>query len=486
MKKILVAVITIALVLPFFSACNPKPEETSEDSIDANAITVKDMDGRNFRVLCWDFGYGSKSILGYTGEVITNIEDSTSASVVDTAKQNVINLVQEDYNCTITGTVYAGIRADFTESIRNMVLSGSDDYDMIFDAYEYLAPFVTDDTLVDLNTIPTIDFTNEWWDQNAREDLSILNKLYFMCGDINTYDNDGTWCMLFNKNMLRDLNLDIDLYQLVKDDKWTFDKFTEICKSNITMDANGDGILDEKDIWAFGTETYNIYVHVVAGGQKIVKKDSDDVPYFSIQNEGTYNALGKAIEFYTDKNTVMVGNAHPYTQKGFANVWEETIHKAFIEDRELFYMCGLINVPSFREMVSDFGILPVPKMHPNQDRYYHTVSKANMTAMCIPQTVQNIDDIGIVIEALGKYSREIVTPAYYDIQLKYRDARDEDSSEMLDRIFASRTYDLGAAFNWGDTLTNYMVMDMNFVSRFESIMGPAEVALENTLEKLQK
>lgn len=182
----------------------------------------------------------------------------------------------------------------------------------------------------------------------------------------------------------------------------------------------------------------------------------------------------------------MVGDAPPYTGKGFENVWEATVHKAFIEGRELFYMCGLINVPSFRNMEDDFGILPVPKMSADQDRYYHTVSVANMSVLALPLNVENVEDLGIVIEAMGKYSREYVTPAYYDIQLKYRDTRDNESSEMLDLIFSSRTFDIGAAFNWGNTLTNLMLLDMNYTSRFDAIMDAAQVALEQTLESINE
>ncbi|HAN20287.1 MAG: hypothetical protein A2Y15_03615 [Clostridiales bacterium GWF2_36_10] len=491
MKKILVIILTFLFLVPFSTACGEDPilesnESAETTSSDLNAIPVKDMEDREFKVLCWYFGYGSKSVLGFKGEVIT-VADEENASAVDTAKRTVLNKVQEDYNCKITGTVRGDDHIAFTNTIRNMVIADTKDYDMIFDAYGNLAPLVTENILYDLNTISNIDFTNSWWDQNARNDLSILNKLYFMCGDINTYDNDGTWCTLFNKTLQNKIGLgDIDFYQLVKDGEWTFDKFTEICKSGITKDTTGDGLLDEFDTWALGTETYNVYVHVVGAGEKIVRKDADDKPYFTIQEEATSNALSKILELYMDKNTVMVANAVPYTNKGYPNVWEATVHKAFIEGRELFYTCGLINVPSFRNMDEDFGILPIPMMVEGQTDYYHTVSIHNMSAVCIPKNVVNVEDVGLIMEALGKYSKEIVTPAYYDIQLKYRDARDDESGEMLDIIFASRSFDLGAAFNWGNTLSNYMVMDTNYTSRFESIMDAADLALETTLEQIQQ
>jgi ABC-type glycerol-3-phosphate transport system substrate-binding protein len=486
MKRFFVIIVAALFLLPLLVSCKSEPKNVTSGTSqsDEKTLTIKDLGGREIRVLSWNFGYQSKSILGFTGEILSNLEEEEYSSV-DIAKKMMRDKVEEEYNVKITGEVVNGNRTDFTNRIRNMVQSGVQDVDMVFDSVQNLSPLVISNIFYDLNKISTIDFSNTWWDQNAKEDLSINNRLYYMCGDMNTYDNDGTWCILFNKNLLQKLNLNIDLYQLVKDDKWTFDRLTEICKSNkISQDINGDGVQDEKDQWAFGTETYNIFVHVLAGGDKIVKKDSNDIPQFTVTQESVFNTLGKVLEFYNDKDNVMVANAPPYTNKGFENVWEATVHKAFKEGRELFYMCGLINVPSFRNMDDDFGILPVPKMTEDQDRYYHTVSVSNMSALAVPINVEAPDDLGLVIEALGKYAQKYITPAYYDIQLKYRDARDNESSEMLDIIFSSRTFDLGAAFNWGNTLTNLMMMDMNYVSRFESIMDGAQVALEQTLESI--
>ncbi len=31
-------------------------------------------------------------------------------------------------------------------------------------------------------------------------------------------------------------------------------------------------------LWGFGTETYTVFIHTVAAGESIVKKDADDIP----------------------------------------------------------------------------------------------------------------------------------------------------------------------------------------------------------------
>lgn len=492
MKKLFTCLVALLMLVPLLVACD---SETATDNSGSDAATgnsevttvtpVKDMEGREFYVLCWDFGAGSNSILGYTGEIMYAEENP---SAVDEAKKIVVDKIESDYNCQIVGEKTSTTAIPTT--IRNQVTSGLHYYDILFDSTGTTATMAAEDLLMDLNTISTIDLSDPWWDQNAVTDLSIGGKVYFACGDINTYDDQGTWCVLFNKTLKDKLGIEEDFYQLVRDNKWTLDKFMEICKSDITNDSSGDGVLDEKDTWAFGTETYNIYVHLVAAGEKIAVKDSDDIPYLTISEnpEATYNILGKVVEFYNDTSTVMVANHPPYSTKfANSNCWEETVHKAFIEGRELFYMCGLINSASFRVMEDEFGILPIPKYSSTQDRYYHTVSVGNSTVMSIPEGTTDVEDVGLIVTAIAEQSMHTVTPAYYDIQLKYRDSRDDESGEMLDLIFSTRTFDAGNTYNWGGIREQYVSMSASDIaSRFERVKSSAETAMNNFITDISE
>ena len=55
---------------------------------------------------------------------------------------------------------------------------------------------------------------------------------------------------------------------------------------------------------------------------------------------------------------------------------------------------------------------------------------------------------------------------------------------MLDIIFSSRTFDLGAAFNWGSLLSQYVSLDVNVASRFETSLDSAEAKMNELLEYL--
>ncbi len=484
MKKFLVCLMAILMLVPLMAACG-EDEATSSTSAGEDALLttpIKDMGGEEFRVLCHDF---YSSIVDFTGEVLYSEEDP---SKVDDAKKWVIDQVEAAYNCKIDGEVIGDTNENNVNSmIVNQVLSTTKDFHVLFDKLGRTARNLVPQHIIDLNSVSTIDLSKPWWDQNAVEDLSIGGKVYFTMGDINTYDNNGTWCVLFNKKLAAKYFAEEDLYKLASEGKWTYDKFVELCTSQtITHDSNGDNVLDEKDTWAFGTETYNILIHLISAGEKIAQKDEDDLPYLTLSEstQKTYSILSKVLDFYNDGQTVMIANN--YGTKYPDNPWGETVHKAFVEGRELFYMCGLIHVASFREMEDEFGILPVPKFDESQDRYYHSVSTDNCTVMSIPASFseEEAEDIGLILSALSELSMKKVTPEYYEVQLKTRYARDNESEEMLDIIFGTRTFDLGATYDWGGMLWTYCSLSTNFQSRFESVLDKAENELNDKVGDL--
>ncbi|MBR6553079.1 MAG: extracellular solute-binding protein [Clostridia bacterium] len=497
-KRVLLLLLVCLMALPLLVACNntagtesvasqatSESGTTSEDvSEDTNVYPdIIDLNDREINILQWGWGVGSSSIYGFTGEIVYSEESDPNYSRVDVAKKEVIDYIESNYNCTIGGWRYN--ESDFVGVVQQMVTSGTYDYDIVFSSENNALKMLSNNLLTDLKTVPTLHFENSWWDQNSVEDLSINGRLFAVCGDINTYDNLGTWCILFNKKLKTDLGINDDFYQKATDGEWTMDYFMEICRG-VTQEYDGKDGINEFDLWAVGTETFNIYAHMVGGGMRIAEKDpATDIPYLTVSKdtERTYNALQKILDFY-NSDDVMVANGGKYNQ--YSNPWESTIINAFKEGRELFYVCGLISIAGFRNMEDPFGILPMPKLFAEQDRYYHTVSPDNCSFMVIPYGIPGIEELGVVIEAIAMKSQEIVTPEFYEVQLKGRDARDNESEAMLDIIYASRCFDLGVCYNWGGIAYKYYEMSAtNIASRFDSVIDAAEQALQDTLDDLE-
>jgi len=496
MKRTISFILIALMLCTLLVACNDNTGNESvadvskADSEYGADLPVKDLEGRVIRILCRDWNAnGSGSILGFGGEVIQRADYSEDkASAVDVAKAEVRRVVEERYNCTLTGDIKAGAQTELNIIIQDQIASGATGemaYDLLFENIIYTAGAWLNGTYVDLASVETIDLSNPWWDQQAVNDLSLNGRLFVTMGDINTQDNDGTWLIFFNKRLANEMAAEYNFYEMVDNDEWNMDNFISICKG-ITYDSNGDGNLDEFDTWALGTELYNIYVHALASGEKIASKDANDLPYLTFQNESMFDALAQTNAFYNDNGTVMIADGGKFSGKGYPNVFEATVVKAFTEGRELFYMGGLMNLTAFRAMEDDFGMLPIPKGNPDQDRYYHSVSYHQTSSLAIPFNTPDVEDLGLVIEALGALSKAKVTPEYYDRTLKLQATRDDESGRMLDIIFASRVFDLGYIYGWGGVGSAIFNTDPNYASRFEAVADKAESDMLETLEILDE
>ena len=94
----------------------------------------------------------------------------------------------------------------------------------------------------------------------------------------------------------------------------------------------------------------------------------------------------------------------------------------------------------FREAEATIGILPAPKFDEQQENY---VSLDWGGLMGVPASIQDADLVGAVMELLAFESGDTVIPAYYEVLLAGKLARDPDTVAMLDILFDTVAYEPG-------------------------------------------
>ena len=80
-------------------------------------------------------------------------------------------------------------------------------------------------------------------------------------------------------------------------------------------------------------------------------------------------------------------------------------------------------------------------------------------------------------------SLQKVTPAYYDVQLKYRDSHDDESGEMLDIVFSNVVYDLGIIYEFGGVSSMIQEMMGNNSTEVASTIEGKTSAIEEAITK---
>ena len=156
-----------------------------------------------------------------------------------------------------------------------------------------------------------------------------------------------------------------------------------------------------------------------------------------------------------------------------------------MEDRALFYGNSLSNIiANFREMKSDFGIIPVPKYDEAQENYYTYINTWCLGGVAVPLTCSDPELTGFMMEALCYQSYELVRPALCENLLKQKVSRDEASAQILDLILDNTYLDLNGLYDFGRSCTfvgDCIVSDTEFVSGLERL----EKKILSDIEKIE-
>ena len=448
-SKTMPLLLALMLLLTAFIACGDNSSTNVADTTtasDGETVTDEAMEttfnydpglpgadygGRTFTIL-------TKAVATYNewGETSIWTEAENGEAVNDAIYQR-NRAVEEAYNIVIkeyqSGTVVA--------DVQKSVSAGDGAYDVVMPALGDSGTLAAGGFLVDLFTMDHLNFEQPWWDQRSVDDLSITKKLFFVSSDISTLNNDATWCTMFNKEIIEAHSL-TSPYEHVANNTWTYETFYNEYKG-VYIDVDGDGTAGAYDTYPNLTQNENYNAMYIGGGERLISKNSDDVPVIALGNdERSVRVLEIMSMIMNDKEFSL--NYHNYGSLGY-HLWTTQM---FEESRGLYWITNLQIVIRLRDLATPMGVVPVPKFSEDQESYSNVVwTVGSFTA--VPKTTVDIDCTGLILEAMAAKSMELLRPAYYDIALNGKFLRDEESIEMMDIIIGERVYDLGLAYNFG-------------------------------------
>jgi len=392
--------------------------------------------------------------------------------------------VEELYDILIAETGNAS--SNLTSEIRTLILSGDDTHAVFMPSLTSGCMLAGEQLFYSLYDVPNLDLTSPWWDKAVERDMAIGGNLFFTIGDISFIDKEATRGIYFNKKIVEDFQLG-DLYQLVKDNEWTVDKMYELAKI-VASDSDNDGRRTELDTHGFLYENLSLYTIMNAMGGMVAQLDEDKLPVITFNDTHTQNILTKLFEFMYDKDvcynpqSMMFKKSGQSSSVGLGDVW--------YAENTLFWECGFNNLEKMRQMETDFGILPVPKLNSEVENYHASFYIGGPSALCIPITNTDLEKTGTIVEALCAYSSITLMPAYYETCIQGKYTRDVESVDMLDIIFANRVYDLAiinVCGNINQTLSNLNAANStNVASSFAKVESKVQDALDDLTEAYTK
>jgi len=475
MKK-LISLIFILLIISCAASEMPGIKETvpneQQDIVTTAAIQydpLPDIDTEGFELRFYNY---DNSWMTWAFNELT-AESETGELVLDEIyRRN--RRIEAKYNCEILETTIVNTNNNF----RNIVLSGEDLYDIIQIYDELTAGYYTQGFMYTWEQMPYVRLDYPWWLQDANDVFRINNKQYAAVGAFSLAMYSRGFIMLVNKDMAADLNIGENIYDHVRSGKWTIDKFAEIAKQAI-YDLNGDGVMDGSD--RYGTSTA-IKLHfgalVTGGGVKYIDIDKEGNPYFAIPgNTYALDVMQKIFDVHNGTNIY-------YKIDNGIHDGSIPARQMFANQQILFIGAAINTIPVFRGYEFDLGILPFPKYNEQQEKYYTLTSGTGVSVVPISLSADRFDSVGLLIEALARESYQTVLPAYKEIALKTKYARDEGSAEMLDVIFDSLTFDLGLSVFPNVTYYVYMENYLKMVDTFASTTERTANSVDSAITKL--
>jgi len=210
-------------------------------------------------------------------------------------------------------------------------------------------------------------------------------------------------------------------------------------------------------------------------GERIAKINAQGNLELSLYNDRSVAIYDRVMDLITDSTVVFPTQRIPVDQQG---------RMMFENNQGLFFAHGMLSVINLRAMETEFGILPYPKLNTEQKSYYTPLIVWWSMYLCAPEIQDDLERTGHILEALAAESRYTVRPAYYDISLLGKHARDEESTEMLDIVFGTRVYDLGWYYSIGDYAMGMIGIFRNSSGTFTSVVEKGAGRAERELEKI--
>lgn len=444
MKKRLVLFALVSALL--LSSCGGGTEETKEttpqNGVDTTETVVETeltpdipdvrYDDTEFRIL---YRYGAHAY---------NIEDiwveSLNGEVINDAVYNRNIALEEKFGLTLVPIEEKSPVA----LLKKNVTAGDDFCEILADRKIELFPLTMQNMALDLHNLQYTDFTKPWWDGNVAEQMNIGGKLYMMVGDFNLSSTCGVTFLCFNKSMLTDYGF-TSPYEDAFGGTWTIDKMLEMVNA-VSVDLNGDGVMDANDRYGFLSQVP--YRLTTGFGVEMIERDENGYPNLAPLSDRLVSSMEIVTALMNDKeHTISYDEmAKGQDTSAYPHIYAYGRSK-FVTNQILFFEGGIGVADELREMTSAYGILPMPKLDEDQERYYNIVDEY-ATAWVIPVSSTHTDMTDVVMEYMSYASDELVE-AVYETTFKAKRMQAKEDAEMLDLIRSTTCYELTFIMNAG-------------------------------------
>ncbi len=272
--------------------------------------------------------------------------------------------------------------------------------------------------LADTETFPYFDFSLPCWNQSIIRSTLLNDQLYYITGDLNLSTFDKSMVVFVNKDLYadrKDANDPDDIQDEALVGKWDYEDLYKW--ATVYEDTNSDGTNSHDDLHGINAALSSIPIDAIPYAW--------DIDYIVEQEDGShaYNVIGNTkLAEAVDMAKALFRGVDGFDQTGAQGVanwnWtnscslggynEPVTH--FTNERSVFLLNVLYNTDDdnmyMREMVSEWGLLPMPKYDEDQEDYGTTAYDSYTLVTVIDHSQSSEPTKGRAISAYLELSYE--------------------------------------------------------------------------------
>ncbi len=473
-----------------FTSCG-EDEEVSEKK-ENNTTAIEGEEGDIF----WeraqvkddigDYDFGERELRVVThdpGDFWVDEEDVNKGDLIKDAYAQRTRNVENRFNFKFKIS-YQARYDDVRDYVIKTVTSGSDEFDLFCSQLWTAGDIAVRNVFLNWYDVPNIDFEKPWWSEFNRTQLTYDNKCMLAISDISFRTVMSAQCIYFNKALANAYDLG-NLYEVVNDGKWTYDYLHNLIK-DIYIDEDGDGEKSKGDFYGMA-QPGNAGVSTFITGF--------DNPMVIINSEGEPEDVYKTDKIHDIVDT-LINHCHntkgvyflPVESNGQYKESSDSPINLFYEGKAIFTVATLGNATGsiMRNFKDDYGILPMPKWNEEQDMYYTSVG-SHVSVLAVPKTCKDLEFVGACVEGLTAETWKVVSPTFYEIALKTRYLRDDESKVTLDYILDGRSFTFGGVYG-GSSLGGGMSMKVieRQQGKFESWYQSQRFTIKSQIKAIKR
>ncbi|MBQ3592500.1 MAG: hypothetical protein II979_11215, partial [Clostridia bacterium] len=403
MKKHIAVLLLASLLLTACGSAQPAAEEAVQETdaaVQTETETEDPIAGRTLQDAVPELDFGGAEFRSIVQES-TPYDIYVAESTGDTLNDSIFNrnkTIEERFNVVIAEAA-AKNHGQIASEVKAVVTAGDDAYDLVLGQMEESGKNALEGYFRNWYDIPHVNFENPWYPKSLVQDgiASVNGKMYVAMSDLCISYAEQTWSIAYDKVQADNYGI-TNVYETVREGKWTIDKLMEWTE-NIYTDVNNDGAKDAGDFYG--------YLHQATGCHLAGYLYGFDQRTVDVQGETPVMILN------TEKTVSIFEKLYRLNQ--FPGTFD--VAGTSFRQRDMFPAGGAVFATMqlghcynhMREFENPYGIIPFPKWEEAQAEYYSIVD-AGCNIIAVLMTAQNTEMIGALVEALSAESWRSVMP----------------------------------------------------------------------------